>query len=481
MLTTFVLYLILLLVIGAIATRRTQSTDDFLLAGRRLGPLAAALSSAATSMSGWLFMGLPGKVFQFGLSGAWVAIGCICGDYANWKLISTRLRERSGRLGALTLPEFITSCQDDALSKLTRTIAGLGIVFFMTIYLWAQIVATGKALSGPMEVGFDYETAVVVGSLVIIVYTTLGGFVAVVWTDVLQGGLICLALVGLPLYCAAIVLNGGHLDLVLQHAPTANPKGTMGDPWGGTVGLGIFLMLLNNLGVGAGYLGQPQMGARFMALRHERDAKHARWISVTWTVLTSMGVVVIAMCAPVLLANMPHDPEQVVLVTAKEYLPDWLSGILVAALLAAVMSSADSFLIAAVSSIQQDFPAWLRGIARSTLAGRIAVVGLGTLGMILALNTDLTRPEHSVLRIAEYAWAGLAITLAVPIFYCLLVNAPKTGVVLTTITLGIGAMIIWHITGLAADMYEVIPCFLWQGIVCWVAHKIASGQAAPRE
>lgn len=476
MITAFITYLIILLVAGAIATQQAKSKDDFLLAGRRLGPLAAGFSAAATSMSGWLFMGLPGRVLQVGLSGAWVGLGCIVGDYANWKLVSERLRERSAELKALTLPEFVTGCRQDPLSKLTRGLAGSGIVFFMTIYLWGQLVATGKALSGSLGTQLEYEVAVWVGATVIILYTALGGFVAVVWTDVLQGILIALALIGLPIYCVYLVVSQGQTDLLLVAAPLERPEGTMGDVWGDAAGLGIAMILISNLGVGAGYVAQPQMAARFMALRDARDAKHARWIGVSWTALTAIGVVVIAMCAPALLSEVPGgDAEQVVLATAKQHLPEWLSGVIIAALLAAVMSSADSFLIAAVSSIQQDFPGRLRTIAKSATVSRVLVIGLGILATVLAL-----RGPDSVRALVEYAWAGLSITFGVTTLYCLYVRTSYTGVVLITMVFGIAMMIAWHISGLTSKVYEVIPCLCAQSVVAYTAHSICRSAAESR-
>ena len=471
MLTAFIVYLIVLLVAGVVATQRAKSKDDFLLAGRRLGPLAAGFSAAATSMSGWLFMGLPGRVLQIGFAGAWMGLSCILGDYANWKLVSTRLRNRSASLGALTLPEFVTSCRQDVLSKLTRVLAGSGVVFFMTIYLWAQFVATGKALSGSLETQLGYEAAVVVGAAVIILYTALGGFVAVVWTDVIQGLLIALALIGLPAYCVYLVITQGQTELLFSAPPIDRPQGSMGDLWGDAVGLGIAMVVVTSLGVGAGYVAQPQMAARFMALRDASDAKHARWIGVSWTALTAIGVIIIAMCAPVLLSEAPDDAEQVVLATARQHLPEWLSGIIIAALLAAVMSSADSFLIAAVSSIQQDFPGRLRTMAKSSTVSRFLVIGLGILATVLAL-----RGPDSVRALVEYAWAGLSITFGVTTLYCLWVRTPYTGVVLVTMLFGIAMMTFWHLSGLVDDVYEVIPCLAAQSLICFVAHVMCSSR-----
>ena len=475
---TFSLYLIALLLLGALATQRARSRDDFLLAGRRLGPFSAALSSGASSMSGWLLLGLPGKVFQVGLSAVWIAIGCLCGDYLNWKLTAARLRDRAAQLGALTLPEFITGCNEDRLSIITRMLAGAAVVFFMTIYLWAQVVATGKALSGPLGIGLDYPTAILMGSLVIVIYTALGGFLAIVWTDVLQGLMMLVTLVILPIYLLSMVaVQGGWESLMALD--TITPAGhARGDWFGGLAAFGIAAMLMSNFGVGAAYLGQPQLAARFMALKSAREAAVARRISVTWTALTATGACTLALCAPALLDTAPQDPEQVILALSKQYLHPWVAGIVIASILAAIMSSADSFLIAAVSSIQLDFPGNLRNAAQSPWVSRLIILILGVIATLLGWATDPSNPDRSVLALVHYAWAGLSITLAVPLLYNLLAARPKISVVLLTIVGGLGLMIVWNVTHLADKVYEVIPCLSFQLLICAAAHRFLSPTAS---
>ena len=491
MLITFIIYLVVMLLIGGVATLRARSRDDFILAGRQLGPFAAALSASATSMSGWLFMGLPGKVLQVGLSAAWIAVGCILGDYANWRLTCARLRKQSDKLSALTLPEFITGCRQDRLAKLTRLLAGLAIVVFITIYLCAQLVATGKTLSGPLGLGdyaIDYRTAVLIGASVIILYTSLGGFVAVVWTDVIQSLIMCLALIGLPIYCVFLVISQGNGAEIWTQPTLDDPNVAMGSLWGAPgsgmgvmMAMSIFVMLIDKFGVGAGYLGQPQIASRFMALRDERDSKIARRIGVSWTAITALGAVTVALCAPLLISELPDDPEQILLVMTREHFPGWLSGVVIAALMAAVMSSADSFLMSAVSSIQQDFPGPLRAAARSPWVTRAIIIALGVAATWYTLSIDPNDESNSVLNLAQQGWAGLSIALAVPVLYCLGTERSRTGVVLLTMLLGIGMMILWQLTGLSNHVYEVIPCLAAQTLVCFLAHRWPGTPSEPPE
>ena len=349
--------------------------------------------------------------------------------------------------------------------------AGGAIVFFMIIYLWAQFVATGKALSSMTDNLISYKNSVLIGAVIIIGYTTMGGFIAVVWTDVLQAALMCLALIGLPIYCLYMVINQGQLTALLEMPSLGNSAVQMGDICGGFAGLALFTMLISRFGIGAGYVGQPHITSRYMALRDAKDTKICRRIALAWVTCTSFGVIIVGVCARVLLSEAPDDPEKVLLIISKVYLPGWLAGIIIAAVMSAIMSSADSFLIAAVSSLQEDFTGWLRGTSKSAIMSRIITIIFGLIGAVLALTSDPGDPNLTVFKLAVYAWGGLGITLGVSMVYCLSVKKPKTVVVLSTMLSGLIMMLIWNKTGLSEKMYEVIPCLLFQSLVCYLFHK----------
>lgn len=486
MAVSFAVYLVAMLAVGYVASRRATNDDEFLLAGRQLGPWAASLSAAATSMSGWLFLGFPGQVFLYGLSAAWIGIGCILGDWLNWRLTARGLQERTSRMNAYTLTEFVTGCGTDPLSRFTRCLAGFGIVAFMTVYLAAQFVASGKALGGELGLGIEYQQAVWLCAVVVIAYTLLGGFVAVVWTDVAQAVIMVLALVLLPLWLFGQVVADGRLPGLLAApahatwggAPVAAAGVTMGDWFGGLTGMTFVAFLAGQFGTGAGYLGQPQIASRFMAMKHADETTVGRRISVTWTTLTVVGATLAALSAHALLPTdhelfargKPADSERVLLHMMHSHLPTWLSGIVISGLMAAVMSSASAFLITAVSSIQKDFPEPLQRAARGTWASRLLVLAVGGTALALAVAVSPDDPRSSVFKLSHLAWSGLALTFAVPMLYRLWVPGASTGVVLPTMLAGVGAMAVWHRLGLADHTYEVLPCMAMQAVACAILH-----------
>lgn len=482
----FAIYLIAMLAVGYVASRRATNDAEFLLAGRQLGPWAAALSAAATSMSGWLFLGFPGQVFTHGLSAAWIGLGCILGDWLNWRLTARGLQERTARLNAYTLTEFVTGCGSDRLSRLTRCLAGLGIVGFMTVYLAAQFVAAGKALGGDLGLGIEYGQAVALCAAVIIAYTLMGGFVAVVWTDVAQAVIMVLALVLLPVWLfSRVVLDGGVAEMLATPvrvsgagAAQAASGVTIGDWCGGLAGMTFITFLAGQFGTGAGYLGQPQIASRFMAMKRPAETLAGRRISVLWTTLTVIGATLAALSAHALLpsghelraAGSAADSERVLLHMMHIHLPPWLAGIVISGLMAAVMSSASSFLITAVASIEKDFPEPVRRVVAGPWVSRLLVLGVGGAAFALAMAASPDDPRSSVFKLSHLAWAGLALTFAVPTLYRLWVPQAVTGVVLPTMIVGVAAMVAWHRSGLAEHTYEVVPCMSIQIAACAILH-----------
>jgi len=482
----FAIYLIAMLAVGYAASRRATTDSDFLLAGRQLGPWAASLSAAATSMSGWLFLGFPGQVFTYGLAAAWIGVGCILGDWLNWRLTARGIQEQTARLNAYTLTEFVTGCGSDRLSRFTRCLAGLGIVGFMTVYLAAQFVAAGKALGGDLGLGIEYGQAVALCAAVIIAYTLMGGFVAVVWTDAVQAVIMVLALVLLPLWLFGLVVREGGVAAMLATPARATWAGSghaasgvpIGDWCGGLAGLTFMTFLAGQFGTGAGYLGQPQIASRFMAMKQPAETLAGRRISVLWTTLTVIGATLAALSAHALLppehqlrtGGNAADSERVLLHMMHAHLPPWLAGIMISGLMAAVMSSASSFLITAVTSIEKDFPGPVRRLAAGPWASRLLVLAVGGTAFALALAASPDDPRSSVFKLSHLAWAGLALTFAVPTLYRLWVPAAAMGVILPTMIVGGVSMVAWHCYGFAEHTYEVLPCMGIQIAVCAVLH-----------
>ncbi len=458
----FILYLITVLALGLFSAYYTKSDNDFLLAGRKLGPISASLSAAATSMSGWLLLGLPGEIFRLGLSAAWVGVGCIIGDYANWRFVAQRLHDRTLKLNAVTLSEFLSNQEKTQAARLVRLVSGLSVVFFMTLYLWAQFVATGKALSASFAGIFNYEMSVLCGALVIIAYTACGGLISVVLTDVLQASLMFLTLVGLPVYSLWLVISNGQLETIINTPAPSSASHMITDLWGGNTGLAIVLLLVSNLGIGAAYIGQPQIASRFMAIQNSNEIPIARRIAVGWVTVTCIGVTILSLCAHTILPAPPNDSEQVILDMASYLLPNWLAGIVIAAVMAAIMSSADSFLITAVASIQKDFVSGFSSLKVS----RSFTLFLGIIATALAITTDPSDPNTTVFQLVGYAWGGLAIAFGVPMLYSLFNSEPNTKIILMTMLVGLVAMALWHVLSLSNYVYEVIPCMTIQTFFC---------------
>jgi len=399
---TFVAYLAVILGIGLVAYARTASLADYILGGRRLGTWVTALSAQASDMSGWLLMGLPGLAYMTGFGAIWLPIGLAAGTYLNWKLIAPRLREQSERMGnALTLPDYFEARFQDR-TRLLRAVSALVILLFLMIYTAAHLVA-GATLFESLF-GLKYQTALTVGAVAILIYTAIGGFLAVSWSDALQGALMFLAL----LAAAGIGLHLlGGFDGAAQAAAERNPDtlqaftGEGGEPLGT---LGIVSMLA----WGLGYFGQPHILARFMAIREPAQLRRSRWVAMTWVIACLAAAVAVGMVGLGYLDQQftsQDEAERVFLELVPAIFPPVLAGICLAGILAAVMSTADSQLLVASSAISQDFyKAWLRPSAEQTeliWVGRLVVVVLALMAFGVAMD-----PE-SVLALVSYAWAGL--------------------------------------------------------------------------
>jgi len=472
MIISLILYLAVVLVISYFASRRLSSREDFLIAGRKLGSLTTAFSSEATSMSGWLLLGFPGQVFKAGLSAVWVGIGCILGDYFNWKVVADRVRIMSRKNDLITLSEVITGGQGSSLASVIKFTTSVCIVFFMTIYLWAQFIATGKALSSMSILSISYQDAVLIGSGIIILYTFFGGFLSVVWTDVFQALVIVSFLTVTPIVAIINVLSRQSSLTKLMNTPSLiDVNSPIGDMFGQAAGFTIFALLISSFGIGAAYTGQPQLVQRYIAAKSSGTLNIARKVGVAWVTISVIGVTILALSANILLDNKNFDPENVIFEVCSLLMPQWTLGIVYAAIMAAIMSSADSFLINAVCSIQQDMP--LRKKLRdSMLFSRILVLILGIVAIYAAWNTDIMDKNLTVFKVVNLAWGGLSISFAIPLIYSIVVEKVDLVNVLSVIISGLVLMFIWHYTGLSNEVYEVFPCFTLQSIICLVIHKM---------
>lgn len=453
--SAFAIYLIGMLAIGLIAYRLTSSLSDYILGGRGLGPSVAALSAGASDMSGWLLLGLPGAMYAAGMNQIWIGIGLVIGAYLNWQFVARRLRVYTEvAQDSLTIPDYLDNRFRDP-AKILRMIAAIVILLFFTFYVSAGMVA--GAVLFEQTFGFDYQLALWVGAIVIVSYTFLGGFLAVCWTDFVQGILMFLALIVVPIVAVTQLGGWGEVtSTVGQIDPTFN------DIFTDMTALGIVSLMA----WGLGYFGQPHILARFMAVRSSRDIPAARLIGMTWMVFALYGAVFTGYVGIAYFADQPLENSETVFIMFSQVLfHPFVAGLLLAAILAAVMSTIDSQLLVCSSAITEDL---YKGFIRKNASdhelvqvGRLSVVGIALLAVFLAFD-----PESQVLGLVSYAWAGFGAAFGPVVILSLFWrrmtrNGAAAGLVVGAIT-----VVVWaQLEGGVFDLYEIVPGF----ILCAIA------------
>ncbi len=459
---TFVVYLIMMLAIGVIAYQRTANSSDYFLGGRSLGPWPAALSAGASDMSGWLLLGLPGYAFGSGLEALWLAGGLLLGTWGNWMLTAKRLRTYSIEAGdALTLPEFFANRFHDK-SRMLQVISAFFILMFFLFYTSSGLVAGGKLFETVF--GLEYTTALIVGTVCIVSYTLFGGFLAVSWTDLVQGLLMAAALLIVPI--AAIQADGGF-SAMWSAVEMKNPElltifnNVDGEPLG-------FIAIVSLAAWGLGYFGQPHILARFAACRSNEDIPTARRIAVGWSGLSMAGALLVGLAGMLFVENQMGgelgDGETIFMLLVNAIFHPIVAGILLAAILAAIMSTADSQLLVSSSALAEDFyKQLLRKNASQkeiVMVGRLAVIGLSLIAMFLALN-----PESTVLGLVSYAWAGFGAAFGPALLISLYWKKMTRNGALAGIVVGAVTVVVWkQLSGGLFDLYEIVPGIIFATI-----------------
>jgi sodium/proline symporter len=375
-LATLIVYNTLLISVGLWARRRNDSVEDFYLAGRRLGPWIAGISASASSSSAWTLLGVSGAAYAWGLPALWLFPATVGGFLINWVWVAPRLKALAATEGAITLSAVVAPASLGALRGLILRVAAVIIVFSFTFYIASQFEAAGKAFESAF--GLPKQSSILLGASVVLAYTLLGGFWAVSVTDSVQGLLMVIA--GLVLPIAALSAVGG--PAALSDALGAMSAPTI--PAGQFSGLTGLLFVLAMFGITIGYPGQPHVVNRYMALRDEASLKQGRIIALAWAVLVYSGMLLLGLCARVLFADL-GDAEQVFFETAQRLLPAVIAGVMLAAVLSAIMSTADSQILVASSSISHDWSLAGGNPANSLLKSRATVVIVLVLATILAL------------------------------------------------------------------------------------------------
>lgn len=462
-LLAIIIYMIAMLGIGWYAFRKTSNLTDYMLGGRSLGPAVTALSAGAADMSGWLLMGLPGAIYLAGLSKAWIAIGLTIGAYLNWLLVAPRLRVYTQVTNdSITIPSYLDNRLRDN-TKLIRIASGIIILIFFTFYVSSGMVAGGKFFDSSF--GYEYHTGLLIVSAVVVAYTLFGGFLAVSYTDFLQGLIMFLALITVPLF--GLFLTGGVGDTIAS-IKAVNPEHLSLFSSNATAAV-----IISSLAWGLGYFGQPHIIVRFMAISSVKETKQARRIGIGWMMLSLFGAIGTALVGVAYYeqhAGELKDAETVFIVLGQILFHPFIAGIMLAAILAAVMSTISSQLIVTSSALVEDiYKALFNKTADDkhyVFIGRVAVLVVAIVAGILAWN-----PDRSVLDLVGFAWAGFGAAFGPVILLSLYWRKLTNYGALSGMIAGAATAFVWgKIKFLADTLYEIVPGF----IVCLIVAVIVS-------
>ena len=474
---TIVVYMGICLALGFIAYRRTSNLADYILGGRSLGSWVTAFSAQASDMSGWLLMGLPGLAYLAGFDAVWLVAGLVLGTYLNWKFVAAPLRVRTEQLGdALTMPDYFERRFDDR-SRILRTITAAFILVFFTFYASSGFVATGRLFESLF--GMHYHDAMFWGSVVMLAYTFFGGFLAVSWSDVLQGTLMFLALILVAVVGVGLAGGAGDLLATLEARDPA-----LLDPFVGEGGQALGAIgIVSLLAWGLGYPGQPHILARFMAIRSAAEMPTARTVAMWWVIVVLLAAVVVGLAGAAVLAPPLQGPdtEKVFIQMSTAYLHPVLAGICLSGILAAIMSTASAQLLVASSAFAQDF---YRGLFRRDpgrvellWVGRGAVLAIALLAYLLALD-----PENKVLDLVAWAWAGFGAAFGPAIVLSLYWPRMTRNGALAGMLAGGLTVILWKQgSGPLFALYEMVPGVLLGTLAIVIVSRLDGRAATAKE
>ncbi len=446
----FVIYLAVMLGIGLVCYFVTKDLADYILGGRGLGAPVAALSAGASDMSGWLLLGLPGAIYAAGMNQIWIGVGLVIGAYLNWQFVAERLRIYTEvARDSLTIPDYLDNRFGDE-TRILRVISAGVILLFFTFYVSAGLVAGGVLFKETF--GLDYRLALWLGTAVIVSYTFLGGFLAVCWTDFVQGMMMFIALIIVPIVAV------GHLggwEQVTAAVVAVDPR--YNDVFTDMTVMGIVSLMA----WGLGYFGQPHILARFMAVRLPRDVPLARLINIAWMVFGLYGAIFVGYSGIAYFSAQPlANPETVFIQFCQALFHPWAAGFLLAAILAAIMSTIDSQLLVCSSALTEDiYRPFIRRTASDrelVMVGRLSVVAVAVVAGLLAGD-----PESRVLGLVSYAWAGFGAAFGPVILLSLFWRRMNRNGAAAGLVAGAITVVIWkQLEGGLFDVYEIIPGFI---------------------
>lgn len=451
------LYFLVMIAIGLYSYRKTSNLDDYMLGGRSLGPVTSALSAGASDMSQWLLMGLPGAIYLSGLAEGWIAIGLAIGAWLNWLIVAPRLRTYTEiSNNSITIPSYLDNRFKNN-SKILRIVSGAVILIYFTFYVSSGMVAGGVFFESSFE--FSYHSGLIVVAVVTILYTLLGGFLAVSITDVVQGTMMFLALILVP---TMAIFHLGGVGETVNLIQDVDPDFLSFFAAASTTGI------ISSLAWGLGYFGQPHIIVRFMAIKSVKETTSARRIGMGWMIISLIGAVITALVGVAFFHANPEfnlaDPEAVFIVLGQILFHPFIAGILLAAVIAAIMSTVSSQLLVTSSALVEDiYKAVFKSDASDktyVILSRLAVLLISFIAIIFAWQKNDT-----ILGLVSFAWAGFGAAFG-PVVLLSLFWRKTTGTgALWGMIVGAITVFVWGYSPLADYLYELVPGFILSTIV----------------
>ncbi len=457
------LYFFLLISIGLITYKGKESLEGYVLGGRQLGPWVTSMSAEASDMSGWMVMGLPGYAYLSGISAFWIAIGLTIGTWVNWQFIAKRLRIFTQVANdAITLPEYFEHRFNDT-SKKIRMVSSIFIFIFFLIYTSSSFVAGGKLFNTAF--GLDYNYSLFLTAGIVVFYTLAGGFAAVCWTDLFQGFLMFFSILIVPV-TALFYIGGVSPAIARLNAISPNYFNMFTDATGS--GLSI-ISIISLLAWGLGYFGQPHILVRFMAISSPKDIKQATRIAMVWVIISLSMAVTVGLVGRVYLGDLliGNKAETVFLTMSNQFYSPFFAGIITSGILGAIMSTSDSQLLVAASSVTTDFYKTL--IRKDASAGelvmvsRIMIIVVSLFSLLLALD-----PNSMILNIVSYAWAGFGAAFGPLVILSLYWRRMTTNGAMAGIIVGGITVLVWKNFLAFTNIYEIIPGFFLSALAIYI-------------
>ncbi len=465
-LVAFGIYLAAMIAIGMVFYKKTKSSEDYFLGGRNLGGWVAALSAQASDMSGWLLMGLPGAIYAAGTGQIWIAVGLFIGTVLNWILVSARIRRYTIVAGnALTLPQFFENRYGDK-SGILKVVSSIFITIFFLAYTASAFSAGAKLFS--IVFNIDYVIALTIGAVVILVYTFLGGFLAVCWTDFIQGLLMILTLMIVCVF--AVTFLGGDGNGI---SATLNELGAnFLNPFYENGGKVSTISIISQLAWGLGYFGMPHILVRFMSVCDEKEMKKSRVIGISWVVISLVTSCAIGVIGKIYFLDNPiSNPENVFIeminnIFSNRLALPFVAGIMLCGVLSAIMSTADSQLLVTASSVTEDI---YKGAinkkasdATLLLVSRIVVIAVSIIAFFIAYN-----PQSSIMGLVSIAWAGLGATFGPVVLLSLFWKRANLHGAVWGMAIGGITVLVWEFLPIGAEktlnsvtgLYSLVPAF----------------------